>query len=61
MNKIFIACEALHGYSNERHFGSCAPTRVRHFENRVSCAGYPDSQANCPTFQRKVHRDMMVV
>jgi hypothetical protein len=30
------------------------PTRERHFENYASCAGYPDGQANCPTFQRKV-------
>jgi hypothetical protein len=34
---------------------------VLHFENRASCVGYPDSQENCPTFQRKVHRDVTVV
>jgi hypothetical protein len=34
---------------------------VRHTENRVSCVGYPDGQANYSTFQRKVHRDVTVV
>jgi hypothetical protein len=61
MKKIFIAREASHGYSNGRHFGSRVPTRVRCFKNRASCASYPDGQANCPTFQRKVHIDMTVV
>jgi hypothetical protein len=59
--EIFIAREASRGYSNGRHFGSRAPTQVRHFENRASCAGYLDDQANYPTFQRKVHRDVMTV
>jgi hypothetical protein len=58
---VFIACEASHGYSSGRHFGSRAPTRVCHFENRALWAGYPDGQANYPTFQRNVHRDVMVV
>jgi hypothetical protein len=39
-----------------RPFDSRAPTRVRYFKNRASCAGYLDGQANCPGFQRKVHR-----
>jgi hypothetical protein len=30
-------------------------------ENSASCVGYLDDQANCPTFQRKVHRDVTVV
>jgi hypothetical protein len=25
----------------------------------ASCASYPDGQANCLTFQRKVHKDVM--
>jgi hypothetical protein len=52
--RIFIACEASHRYSNERRFDSCAPTQVCRFENHALCACYPDGQANCPTFQRKV-------
>jgi hypothetical protein len=56
--KIFIACEASRGYSNGHHFGSRVSIRVYCFENRASCAGYPDGQANCHTFQRKVHRDV---
>jgi hypothetical protein len=59
--EIFIAREASHGYSSARHFGSRTPTRVHHFENRASCTGSPDGQANCPTFQRKVHRDVTAV
>jgi hypothetical protein len=51
--EIFIACEELRGYNNEHRFGSRTPTRVRRFENRASCAGYLDSQANCPTFQKR--------
>jgi hypothetical protein len=47
---VFIAREVSHGYSNGCHFGSRAPTRVRHFENCASCTSYPDGQANCPTF-----------
>jgi hypothetical protein len=47
---VFIACEASHGYNNGRHFDSRTSTRVCHFENRASCAGYPDSQAKCSTF-----------
>jgi hypothetical protein len=50
MNEIFIASEASRGYSNGCPFDSRAPTRVRHFENRASCAGYPDGQENCLTF-----------
>jgi hypothetical protein len=59
--EIFIASEASRGYSNGCPFDSCAPTRVCHFKNRASCAGYPDGQANCLTFHRKVHRDMTAV
>jgi hypothetical protein len=51
MKEIFIAREASRGNSNGHHFGSLAPTRLRHFENRASCADYPDGQANCSTFQ----------
>jgi hypothetical protein len=54
--EILIAREASCGYSNGRHFSFHAPTQVCHFENRASCTGYSDSQANCPAFQRKVHR-----
>jgi hypothetical protein len=61
MKEIFIAREASHDYSNEHPFGSRAPTRVRHFKNRASCTDYPDGQANCSTFQRKVHRDVTAV
>jgi hypothetical protein len=61
MKEIFIAREVLCGYSNGRRFSSRASTRVRCFENRASYIGYLDSQANCPTFQRKVHRDVTVV
>jgi hypothetical protein len=61
MKEIFIARETSYGYSTGRHFGSRAPTRVRHFESRAPCADYLDSQANYPTFQRKVHIDMTVV
>jgi hypothetical protein len=53
---VFIAHEASHRYSNGRPFDSRAPTRVRHFKNCASCIGYLGSQANCPTFQRKIHR-----
>jgi hypothetical protein len=59
--EIFIASEASRGYSNGHTFDSRAPTRVRHFRNRASCAGCPDDQANCPTFQRKVHRDVIAM
>jgi hypothetical protein len=61
MNEIFIASEASRGYDNRCSFDSCARTRVHHFENRALCVGYPDDQENCSTFQRKVHREMMVV
>jgi hypothetical protein len=54
--EIFIANEALRRYSNGRRFDSSAPIQARHFENRVLCAGYPDGQANCLTFQKKVHK-----
>jgi hypothetical protein len=59
--EIFIAHEASHDYSNGRRFGDHTPTQVRHFKNRASCVGYPDGQANYPTFQRKVHRDVTIV
>jgi hypothetical protein len=59
--KIFITREASCGYSNRDCFGSRALTRVRCFENHTSCASYPDGQTNCSTFQRKVHRDVMVM
>jgi hypothetical protein len=45
--EIFIAREASHGYSNGHHFGSHAPTRVHHFENRASYASCQEGQANC--------------
>jgi hypothetical protein len=61
MIEIFIAREASRGYNNESHFGSHAPTRLRHFKNYASYTGYPDGQANCLTFQRKLHRDVTVV
>jgi hypothetical protein len=48
--EIFIAREVSHNYNNEHRFGSRMPTRVRRFKNRASCASYPDSQANYPTF-----------
>jgi hypothetical protein len=54
-NEVFIAREAS-WLQYGRTFGPCAPTRVCRFENRASCAGYPDGQANSPTFQYKVHR-----
>jgi hypothetical protein len=60
-NGIFIAHEASHGYNNGRHFDSCAPTRVRCFENHASCTGCLGDQANCLTFQRNVHIDVMTV
>jgi hypothetical protein len=47
---VFITREALHSYSNGRRFGPCAPTQVRRFENRASCVGYLNGQANYPTF-----------
>jgi hypothetical protein len=59
--EIFIANKASHGYSNGCPFDSRASTRVRHFGNRASCAGYSDDQANYPTFQRNAHTDVMVV
>jgi hypothetical protein len=54
--EIFIANEASCRYSNGRRFDSSAPTQARHFKSRASCVGYPDGQASCSTFQRKVHR-----
>jgi hypothetical protein len=54
--EIFIASEASHGYSNGHPFDTRTLTRVCHFENHTSCAGYLDGQANYPTFQRKVHK-----
>jgi hypothetical protein len=59
-NEIFIANEVSRGYNNVCPFDSYAPTRVR-FENHASCTGYLDSQANCPAFQRKAHRDVTAV
>jgi hypothetical protein len=56
--EIFIANEALRRYSNGRHFDSSAPIQARHFENCVLCAGYPDGQANCLTFQKKGTQNM---
>jgi hypothetical protein len=61
MKEIFIARGESHSYSNGRHFGFHAPTRVCHFDNRASCVSYPDGQTNYPTFQRMVHRDRTVV
>jgi hypothetical protein len=58
---VFIAREVSQRYSNGCCFDSCMPTRVRCIENRVSCTSYPDGQANCLTFQRKIHRDVMAV
>jgi hypothetical protein len=46
---VFIGREASCRYSDVCPFGPCAPTRVRHLENRASCGGYPDGQVNCPT------------
>jgi hypothetical protein len=54
--EIFMANEVSHRYNNERRFDSSTLTQARHFENRASCVGYPDGQANCSTFQKKVHR-----
>jgi hypothetical protein len=48
--EIFIASEASCGYSNVCPFDFHAPTQVCHFDNRASCASYPDDQANCRTF-----------
>jgi hypothetical protein len=61
MMEIFIASEAPHGCRNGYPFDSRALTQVRHFENRTSCVGYPDGETICPTFQRKIHRDVMTV
>jgi hypothetical protein len=61
MKEIFITREASCGYNNGCHFGSRGPTRVHHFKNCASCIDYPDGQANCPIFQRKIHRDVTVV
>jgi hypothetical protein len=61
MKVIFIAREASCDYSNGRRFGSRASTRVRHFENHVSCVSYPDDQVNYSSFQRNVHRDVMAM
>jgi hypothetical protein len=49
-----------HGYSNERHFDPRVSTHARRIEKHTSYAGYPDGQANYPTFQRKIHTDVMV-
>jgi hypothetical protein len=46
MKGVFIAREVLHPYSNGRRFGPCASTQVHHFDNRASCAYYPNGQAN---------------
>jgi hypothetical protein len=59
--EIFITSEASRDYGNGCPFDSRVPTQVHHFGNRASCAGYPDGQANCLTFQRKVHRDVMAM
>jgi hypothetical protein len=53
---VLIAREVSFRYSNGHPFDSRALTRVHRFENRASCAGYLDDQANYPAFQRKVHR-----
>jgi hypothetical protein len=51
--EIFMANEVLRRYNNGRCFDSSAPTQARHFENRASCVGYSDGQANYSTFQKK--------
>jgi hypothetical protein len=43
-------------YSDGCTFDSRTATEVHHFDNRASCTGYPDGQANCSTFQKKVHK-----
>jgi hypothetical protein len=48
--KIFIDNEASCRYSN-----ACR------FENRASCVGYSDSQANCSTFQKRYIEDVMTL
>jgi hypothetical protein len=53
-----MAHKASYSYNNGHHFGSHGPTRVRRFENRASCADYPDDQANYQIFQRKVPKDV---
>jgi hypothetical protein len=60
-NVVFIAREVSRRYSNGRTFGSRAPTYVRCFENRVSCAGYPDGQTNYSIFQKRYTEDVTVV
>jgi hypothetical protein len=59
--EIFIACEESRDYSNVCHFCYHAPTRVHHFNCHALCVGYPNGKANCPTFQRNIHRDVTVV
>jgi hypothetical protein len=56
MKGVFITREALCHYSNGRTFDSLTSAYVRRFENHASCAGYPDDQVICSTFQKKVHR-----
>jgi hypothetical protein len=44
--EIFIAQEASHHCSSGCRFVSRISIQWRRFENRVSCVGYPDGQAN---------------